>query len=218
MRKISPIQIFVFSTTILLIIALSLVLNYRVVDRLPLGDFRGITLVFSFFIFFYVFSVIVYRLLFWLFPLPNGDIERGSRDEFVYHVYILFFLLIFHPVMRSGLVPIPMSRLMYIALGARIGVNTYCAGLILDPCFVSLGADSVVGQSAAIVPHVIEGDRLGHYPVVIGSRVTIGAYSVVLSDVTIADGAQIAAGAVVPKGSRIGAGEVWGGVPAKRIR
>ncbi len=61
---------------------------------------------------------------------------------------------------------------------------------------------------------MIEGSRLAHYPVRIGNNVTIGAHAVVLSDVTIGDDAIVATGAVVKKGTRIGPGEVWGGVPA----
>jgi acetyltransferase-like isoleucine patch superfamily enzyme len=41
---------------------------------------------------------------------------------------------------------------------------------------------------------------------------------VVLSGVTIGDNAIVATGAIVSKNSRIGANEVWGGVPAKRLR
>ncbi|SDA22723.1 Hexapeptide repeat of succinyl-transferase [Nitrosospira sp. Nsp18] len=47
---------------------------------------------------------------------------------------------------------------------------------------------------------------------------TIGATAVVMSGVTICDDAIVSAGAVVTKGSRIGKGEVWGGVPAKLLK
>jgi len=36
--------------------------------------------------------------------------------------------------------------------------------------------------------------------------------------VTIGDDAIVSSGAVVTKGTRIPAGEVWGGVPARRLR
>ena len=57
-----------------------------------------------------------------------------------------------------------------------------------------------------------------HHSVRIGNNVTIGAHSVVLAGVTVGDGALVATGAVVKKGTRIGAGEIWGGVPAKLIK
>ena len=119
--------------------------------------------------------------------------------------------------MRSGVVPVPLMRLFYQALGARLGSNTYSSGIILDPKFVEIGSNCIVGQFALLVPHVIEGSRLAHYPIRIGDNVTIGAHAVVLSDVTIGNNAIVATGAIVRKGSRIADGEVWGGVPARAL-
>jgi acetyltransferase-like isoleucine patch superfamily enzyme len=97
-------------------------------------------------------------------------------------------------------------------------VNTYSQGILHDPPFVTIGRDSVVGQSALLIPHVIEGERLAHHAIRIGDRATVGAGAIVLSGVTIGDGAIVSAGAVVPKGTAIGAGEIWGGVPARLVR
>jgi acetyltransferase-like isoleucine patch superfamily enzyme len=108
-------------------------------------------------------------------------------------------------------------RLVYLGLGAKLGDNTYSSGIILDAQFVEIGRNSIVGQYALLVPHVIEGKKLAHYPIVMGNNVTIGAGATVLSGVTIGDGAIVSTGAVVTKGSNIGPGEIWGGVPAKRI-
>lgn len=109
-------------------------------------------------------------------------------------------------------------RIFYLALGARLGTNTYSQGIIHDPSFVEMGNDGVVGQGALLIPHVIEGTRLAHYPIRIGNHVTIGAHAVVLADTIIENDAIVSAGAVVPKGTHIGAGEVWGGVPAKPLK
>ena len=146
-----------------------------------------------------------------------GKIPLNSRQEFVYHVYQLFFLILFYPVMRSGAVPVPLMRLFYLALGARFGANTYSSGIIFDPGFVSIGENTIVGQHALLVPHVHEGPKIAHFPIRVGNNVTIGAHAVVMSEVVIGDGAIVAVGAIVPKGTHIGSGEVWGGVPARRI-
>jgi acetyltransferase-like isoleucine patch superfamily enzyme len=217
MRKITGAQIGVFFGLLLLAVAAAVGTDWLLLGRLPLGDFRGVVLTAAGVLLLYVYAVVVYRLLLRIAPLLPGEIAPGSQQEFVYHVYILFFLILFYPVIRSGILPTPLARSFYIALGARLGDNTYSQGIIHDPPFVEIGADSVVGQSALLVPHVIEGNRLAHYPIRIGNRVTVGASSVVLSDVEIGDGATVAVGAVVLKGTRIGAGETWGGVPAKRI-
>lgn len=216
-RKILASQIFTFLLILSAVIALAVLTTGGLLGALPLGDFRGVTLMLAAVLFILLYAVGAYRLFLKAMPLPVGEIAHHSRAEFTYHVYLLFFLLLFYPVMRSGSVPVPLMRLVYLALGARLGDNTYSSGLILDPIFVEIGDNSIVGQFALLVPHVIEGDKLAHYPIRIGHGVTIGAHSCVLSGVTIGDGAIIATGAVVAKGTQIGAGEVWGGVPAKKI-
>ena len=150
--------------------------------------------------------------------LPEGEIAESSREEFTYHVYLLFYLILFYPVMRSGAVPVPLMRLVYQALGARLGSNTYSSGIILDPPFVEIGSNSIVGQYALLVPHVIEGKRLAHKKIRIGDNVTIGAHAVVLAGVSIGDNAIVATGAIVKKDTQIGPNEVWGGIPARLLQ
>jgi acetyltransferase-like isoleucine patch superfamily enzyme len=218
MRTIKPAQIAVFMALFGVALVLT-VLTVRIFPgRLPLGDFRGVAMVLAALLLLFAYSAIVYRIVLAAFPLREGEIVEGSHQEFVYHVYVLFYLLVFYPVMRSGFTPAPLMRIVYLALGARLGSNTYSQGIIHDPPFVRAGANCVIGQSALLVPHVIEGRRLAHYPITLGDNVTIGAHAVVLSGVTIGDDAIVATGAVVPKGTFIKPGEVWGGVPAKRLR
>lgn len=214
MRKIKASQILVFIALLSLAWVLGIGTTWILFGRVPSGDFRGLLLLASAVLISYLYALLIYRIFMAWSPLESGEITADSRQEFIYHVYLLFYLLLFYPVMRSGFVPVPLTRVLYQALGARLGANTYSSGIILDPRFVEIGSDCIVGQFALIVPHVIEGSRLAHYPVRIGNNVTIGAHAVVLSDVTIGDDAIVATGAVVKKGTRIGPGEVWGGVPA----
>jgi acetyltransferase-like isoleucine patch superfamily enzyme len=218
MRKISAGQILVFALLAALAAALAVITTALLLGRAPLGDFRGVVLVAAAVVLLLAYALLLHRLFLAVFPLQAGEIPPGSRQEFVYHVYLLFYLILFYPVMRSGAMPVPLMRLVYQALGARLGPNTYSSGIILDPRFVEVGSNTIIGQYALIVPHVIENERLAHYPVRIGSNVTVGAHAVVLSDVDIGDGAMVATGAIVPKGTRIAAGEVWGGVPARRLQ
>ncbi len=186
-------------------------------DALPLAEYRPFFMILAVIVGLYAYALMAFRLFLRLRPLPIGEIAENSSEEFTYHVYLLFFLILFYPVMRSGAMPVPFMRLFYQALGARLGPNTYSSGLLLDPPFVQLGANCIVGQYALVVPHVIEGRRLAHYPITIGDNVTIGAGACVLAGVTIGDNAIVSTGAVVTKGTHISAGEVWGGVPAKRL-
>lgn len=220
MRKISFIQILAFEALMVLCGILTWLAHWLAVSGWValLGDYRPIANVLLYlFIFFWV-TVAVHRLFLAFWPLRPGEVAENSGQEFVYHVYILFYLLIFYPVLRSGIPPAPFMRLLYQALGAKLGGNTYSQGLIHDPIFVRIGSNSTVGQSALIIPHQIEGAKLAHLPVEIGDHVTIGANSVILPGVRIGNHAIVATGAVVPKGTVIGDGEVWGGVPARKLR
>lgn len=218
MRKISGIQIAAFFSILSIVLGLAAGTVALFMGNLPLGDFRGIVLTLAGAIFVYLYGIAAYRLMLWSVPLELGEIRHDSREEFVYHIYLMFFLLLFYPVMRGGFMPVPLMRLFYLGLGAKLGDNTFSSGIILDPIFVEIGSNTLVGQYALIVPHVIERDRLAHYPIRIGSGVTIGAHAVVMSDVEIGDNAIVATGAVVKKGTRIAAGEIWGGVPARRLK
>ena len=124
----------------------------------------------------------------------------------------------FFPLIRSKAIPLPLTRLIYIALGAKLGPNTYSSGTILDPPLTFIGSNTIIGQDAVVFSHVMEGRHLSHAATRIGHYVTIGANAVIMSGVTIGDGAIIAANALVLKDTKIPAGEVWGGVPARRLR
>jgi acetyltransferase-like isoleucine patch superfamily enzyme len=217
MRKITPTQIALFLSLLAVILTLGVAGTALLLGAVPLGDFRGVVLILAAILLTYLFAFAAYRLFLHLFPLLPGDIPPNSRQEFIYHIYLMFFLMLFYPIMRSGVVPLPLLRLVYLTLGAKLGDNTYSSGIILDPIFVEVGANTLIGQYAVLVPHAIENERLSHRPIKIGDNVTIGAHAVVLAGVTIGDNALVATGAIVTKGTRIGSGEVWGGVPARRL-
>lgn len=218
MRKIGIAEILVFMALLGGVMVLAVGTTKLVFGSLPLGDFRGVALAVAGLVLVYLYAFVAYRLFLSFMPLREGEISENSTEEFTYHVYLLFYLILFYPIMRSGAVPVPLMRLVYQALGARLGSNTYSSGIILDPPFVEVGSNVIVGQYALLVPHVIEGKRLAHYRIRIGNNVTVGAHAVVLSGVSIGDNAIVATGAVVPKGTVIGPNEVWGGVPARRLQ
>ncbi len=217
MRKISIWQVAVFAVLLTITVTAGIISSLTLASMMPLGKYHEIVVVFNALLLIYLFALIVFRLFLAAFPLRVGEIPENSQQEFIYHVYLLFYLILFYPILRSGFVPVPIMRLVYLGLGAKLGDNTYSSGIILDAQFVEIGTNSIVGQYALLVPHVIEGKKLAHYPIVMGNNVTIGAGATVLSGVTIGDGAIVSTGAVVKKGSNIGPGEIWGGVPAKRI-
>ena len=160
-------------------------------------------------------SIFLYRVFLRFFPVPAGEIPDGSRQEFYYFVYLLHWLVLFAPLTRATFIPAPFSRLIMIALGARVGPGSYSSGVVMDSQFVTVGSNSLIGLDVAILPHALEGSRAAHYPIVIGSGVTIGARALIMAGVEIGDGAVVAMNSVVTKHTRIGPNEVWGGIPAR---
>ena len=218
MRRITATQILVFLALFTLAVSLGIGTTAFLLGGLPLGDFRGIVLVVGATILIYLYAFLIYRLFLSFVPLGEGVIEEGSRRELAAQVNILFYLILFNSLIRTHFIPIPLLRMIYLALGAKLGSNTYSAGTILDPPLTYIGANSIIGHDAVLFSHAIEGKRFSLNPIRIGDNVTIGAKAIVMSDVVIGDDAIVSAGAVVTKGSRIGEGEVWGGVPARPLR
>jgi acetyltransferase-like isoleucine patch superfamily enzyme len=151
-------------------------------------------------------------------PVKEGYIIEGSRQEFYYNIYLLFRLILFFPIIRTKFLPVPLTRPLYICLGARLGPNTYSGGTILDPPLTIIGSNTIIGEDALLYSHAIEGRHLSHATINIGDNVTIGAKSIIMSGVKIGNGSIIAAGSVVLKKTEIGTNEIWGGVPAKFIK
>ena len=218
MKKISFLQIAVLLFLFLIILVLGISTSVSLLAPLALGDYRGvITLLFTI-ITIYLYAFLVYRLFLHFIPLQEGLIEQGTRAELAAQVNILFYLILFNSLIRTNFIPVPLQRLIYLALGARLGENTYSAGALLDPPLTEIGNHCIIGHNAALFCHAIEGEHFALARIKIGNHVTIGAMAIVMADVCIGNHAIISAGAVVLKGSRIGEGEIWGGVPAKRIK
>ena len=219
MRKITFRPVAIFAVCLSLAIILAVATTAALLGLSSNGDFRGVAGLAIGLVLLYAYAILIYRLLLLLFmPLREGPIAVGSREEFNYHVYLLFYLILFQPLTRSLFLPVPLMRMIYLALGARLGDNTYSAGTILDPPLTRVGHNTIIGHDAVLFSHLVNGHDLTLAAITIGDNVTIGAKAVIMPGVVIGDGAIVAVGAVVARDSRIGSGELWGGIPARPIR
>ncbi|WP_234340167.1 acyltransferase [Gorillibacterium timonense] len=105
-------------------------------------------------------------------------------------------------------------------LGMRVGENTAFALMAMPDVFfperITVGDDSIIGYNTTILCHeyLTREYRLGD--VRIGSRVMIGAGSIILPGVTIGDDAMVGAGSVVVRD--VAPGSFVAGNPLQVIR
>ncbi len=113
----------------------------------------------------------------------------------------------------------PQRWLFYRLMGAEVDHTFYTGwgAKILDPWSLQVGRDVVIGANAVICGHVLVGKTVFIGSVKIGSRATVGVGAVIFPGVEIGEDAIVGAGAFVPKNTVIPPGEVWGGVPARKI-
>ncbi len=113
--------------------------------------------------------------------------------------------------------PVSLRRAFYRLLGARLGSGVMIAGKLIEPPMIEIGDYSFMGENSVITAHAIEADRVTLDKVVMGKHVTVGTLAIVMPGVRIDDYGMVAAGAVVLKGTHIGRGEIWAGVPARKV-
>jgi len=117
------------------------------------------------------------------------------------------------------MVPSWISDFYYRAMGCKIGKNSFVSSdRINDPYLVTIGENSIIGSKVIITPHLAEKNDLVLSPVTIGDNCLIGLGAQINPGCVIGDGSVIASRAIVPKYTTIPEGEVWAGIPAKRIK
>jgi acetyltransferase-like isoleucine patch superfamily enzyme len=211
--------ILAFSFTSGLATILSLLLVHLCLVYFSFGDFNSVVAIALFVTFLYTILILNYRAFLMFFPLKDAVMKPKSELEFIYHFYLLHYLIFFYSLTKTRAIPVAPMRLVYQLLGATLGHNSYCAGTILDPPLTRIGSNTILGHDCVLFAHAFESNRSPYYAAIdIGNHVTIGAKAIVMPAVTIEDHAIVAAGAVVTKGTVIGKGELWAGVPARRIK
>jgi acetyltransferase-like isoleucine patch superfamily enzyme len=148
---------------------------------------------------------------------PLGTYPYYSLRGFQWASYNAIILLVRYTCinwMRVTPLLCTFHRLMGMKVGKRVQINTAIIG---DSNLIEIGDDTVIGGDVTLIGHSAEHGNLVSAPVKIGSNVTVGLMAMVMPGVTIGDRALIAANAFLAKGTVVGPGEIWGGIPAKKI-
>lgn len=148
---------------------------------------------------------------------PEGRYSYYSGKAFQWASYNALILLVRYTCINFMRVTPFINlfhSLMGMKLGKRVQINTAVIG---DSNLIEIGDDTVIGGDVTLIAHSAERGDLVAERVRIGSRVTVGLMAVILPGCEIGDGAVIAANAILTKGTKVGANEIWGGVPAKKL-
>lgn len=218
MLTFSPRSLLVFLFLFILSTTAAFFLTLLISFFCSFGEFSSIVYLVIFIFLLYLFAIIFYRIFLQIYPLKEGLIKSNSHQEFIYCVYVLFYFFLFAPLIRNPFLPIPLMRVIYLLLGGKWGKNTYCTGIVLDPPLTLIGHDTLLGFDCLLYSHSFDGKNPLLATIRIGNRVTVGARAIIMPGVSIGDGAIVAAGSVVTKGTKIGSREVWGGIPAKKLK
>lgn len=167
----------------------------------------------------YLFGVLcaaAVRLILWLRPLEPGTY---SMEDPVFTRWKLCTVL--YELGRSALAPFTpvfAKPFVFTLFGARMGGNVAIGGVLGDPWMVTVGDGGVVGHFSALVGHVITGGRITLARVFVGKGATVGGHCAVLAGAEVGEGSVVASASVVKMGTKIPPGELWGGVPARKIK
>ncbi len=148
---------------------------------------------------------------------PEGRFPYYSLKAFQWASYNALILLVRYTCINF-LRLTPFINLFHALMGMKLGKRVQLnSAIIADSNLIEIGDDSVIGGDVTLIAHAAERGEVVTRRVKIGSRVTVGLMAVILPGCEIGDRAVIAAGAVLPKNTKVLPGEIWGGVPAKKI-
>ena len=153
--------------------------------------------------------------------LPTGRLSMKDPKAYGWIVAMRVMMVFISSPLRGIINDHVMFRyLFYRGMGPKIYADTFLASgaLLADPWTLSIGRHTVVGQEACISGHQIQDQELFLGRVEVGDDVVIGARAFIWPDVKIGNGAKVAAYSVVARGTLIPPGEVWGGIPARKLK
>jgi len=181
-----------------------------------IGIYRVLVEVLVFLLSFGLLSAFTARMLIRFFPLGEGVIQMSDSRFVVWKLYTVlyefgcgalkpFTVMFLRPVVQQ-------------LFGASIGKDVALGGKLVDPHMIRLADEAIIGEGSVVTAHAINSGSILLAPVIIERGATVGVGAVIYPGVIIGEQAVVAANAVVRSGTKIPAGEFWGGIPAQCLR
>ena len=137
------------------------------------------------------------------------------------HFFYWKIITVIHEFGRGSLLPFTtvfLRPLVVSLFGAKVGENVAVAGSLVDPWLITVSDNVVLGLNSSIVAHAITSGRIILKPVIIHKGATIGVHCVVMPGVCVGENSVVTAGSVVKMDTNIPKNELWGGIPARKIK
>lgn len=181
-----------------------------------LGAHLVLVEVLAFLLVFGLLCAIAARLLLRFFPLGEGIIRMDDSRFVVWKLYTVlyefgcgalkpFTVMFLRPVVQQ-------------LFGATIGKDVALGGKLVDPHMIWLADEAIIGEGSVVTAHAINSGSILLAPVIVERGATVGVGAVIYPGVVIGARAIVAANAVVRSGTKIPAGEFWGGIPATCLK
>lgn len=206
--------------TIILIPSLCLTF---IVDRRFNIDWVGTVLLF--YGFFLIFTFLTLKFLRTFFPMKEGIHLYSDQQStcYIWNLYGFLCVINLSPFYNEGgIIPPPLKKIFYRFMGGKFGKGIIViGGKITDPHLVTVESEATIGDGAIILPHI-----LSNFPsraVILGKihikrNAMIGVRTILLPGVTVGENSMVNSMSVVPMNTQIPDNEVWGGIPAKKIK
>jgi acetyltransferase-like isoleucine patch superfamily enzyme len=145
-------------------------------------------------------------------PISRADWPLMNWGRYLISIHLVRIFA--GPVFRATPLWAFYMRLNGARLGRRVFVNSLW---VTDHNLLEFGNDVVIGSEAHLSGHTVERGVVKTAKVRLGDAVTVGVSSLVGIGVEAGPGCQIGALSVVPKFSKLEAGQTYAGVPVRRI-
>ena len=188
-----------------------------VVNHLPI-EYQGLSNIAIFCAVFLIFLGGVYSKIL-RFISPPADAVFSSDDNSIQCIIWkqTVFAYEWTASILTYITPVILRPTLFQLLGAKFGKGVLIAGKIVEPQMVEIGDYSFTGEMSLLMAHALMKETVVLKRIIIGNYVSVGAHAVIMPGVRIGDESIVAAGALVSMGTVIPPGEVWGGIPARKI-
>jgi len=148
----------------------------------------------------------------------EGAYHKSLKDKQTFH-FALYWILYRPTEKLLSTIFIPPLYATYLRLlGAKIGKHVFFGGrnTIGDPCVTEIGDRTLIGGGVTIMGHLGE-EKLIIKKVKIGTHCLVGAETLLMPGVTLEDNVVLGGKSLVTKNKVLKKGNMYGGVPAKKI-